>query len=115
MPEAVLNEFTALVYAELLQNLLSPVRSFLQKDAAGFYSPLVSVPSPRARKSARAVRPSLHVWQSRLNSPSELFFYAVLEVTFCDVARRHLSLSGGSTGFRGQAQRTENRAEEPRL
>jgi len=56
-----------------------------------FYSLLVSVPSPRARESARG-EAFLHiVWQSRLIRPSELFFtlYAH-EVTFGDARIFHL-------------------------
>jgi len=83
-----------------------------------FYSLLVSVPSPRARESARG-EAFLHiVWQSRLIRPSELFFtlYAH-EVTFGDVARRSSSgWGGGSTGFRGRAHlRAENPSQEPQL
>ena len=52
---------------------------------------LVSVPSPRARESARG-EAFLHiVWQSRLIRPSELFFtLCAHEVTFGDARIFHL-------------------------
>jgi len=55
-----------------------------------FYSLLVSVPSPRARESARG-EAFLHiVWQSRLIRPSELFFtLCAHEVTFGDTRIFH--------------------------
>ena len=58
-----------------------------------FYSLLVSVPSPRARESARG-EAFLHiVWQSRLIRPSELFFtLCAHEVTFGDARIFHLPL-----------------------
>ena len=54
---------------------------------------LVSVPSPRARESARG-EAFLHiVWQSRLIRPSELFFtLCAHEVTFGDARIFHLPL-----------------------
>jgi len=55
-----------------------------------FYSLLVSVPSPRARESARG-EAFLHiVWQSRIIRPSELFFtLCAHEVTFGDTRIFH--------------------------
>ena len=69
---------------------------------------LVSVPSPRARESARG-EAFLHiVWQSRLIRPSELFLLYAHEVTFGDTANLSPSGCGGTGADRIRLEANQN-------